>query len=49
MSRYFSSTARALLKIIWKGTEEIPEYNSTIHRYVTNNTKLKGADTVTVA
>ncbi|KAK2795258.1 hypothetical protein FQN52_006188 [Onygenales sp. PD_12] len=49
ISRKFSSTARALLQFIWKGTEPIPKYEDTVISKVKKNTKLTGADRIEIA
>ncbi|KXS93468.1 hypothetical protein AC578_9219 [Pseudocercospora eumusae] len=49
MSRSFSSTARAILNFIWKGTEPVAQYEDLIKKKLSHNTRLAGADTVEIA
>jgi hypothetical protein len=49
MSRYFSSTARALLNFVWKGTEPVSYYESMIKDKLAKNPKLVGADRIEIA
>jgi len=50
MSRAFSTTARNLLRVIWKGTEAIPKYDEMIKEKIKSNPKLNGtAETVELA
>ncbi|EEH05256.1 protein kinase [Histoplasma capsulatum G186AR] len=41
MSRFFSSTARSLLQIIWKGTQRVTKYDEMVEKSVENNSELK--------
>lgn len=47
--RFFSSTARALLDFIWRGTEPVTEYEDLIKRTLSKNRKLADADRVEIA
>ncbi|KAF1820043.1 uncharacterized protein K489DRAFT_412070 [Dissoconium aciculare CBS 342.82] len=49
MSRYFSTTAQAFLKFIWKGTEPVTKYEDLIKSKLSDNSKLALADTVEIA
>ncbi|KAJ5775545.1 uncharacterized protein N7511_000556 [Penicillium nucicola] len=42
MSRAFSTAARSLLRIIWKGSEAIPKYDEMIKEKIQSNPKLNG-------
>ena len=41
MSHPFSTSARALLQIIWKTTERVAKYDEMIEKSIENNLKLK--------
>lgn len=47
--RAFSSTARALLEIIWEGTKSHPKYEDLLKEKMKKNRKLSGADKVKFA
>ncbi|QPH01214.1 hypothetical protein C2857_005413 [Epichloe festucae Fl1] len=49
MSRFFSTTARAFLSFVWKGTEPHSQYEVTARTQILKNTKLDGVDTVEIA
>ncbi|KAL2686844.1 hypothetical protein Neosp_004386 [[Neocosmospora] mangrovei] len=49
MSRYFSTTARALLRFIWKGSEPVESFEELISSKVSKNSKLAEADTVEIS
>ncbi|EDN02538.1 predicted protein [Histoplasma mississippiense (nom. inval.)] len=40
-SRFFSSTDRSLLQIMWKGTQRVTKYDEMIGKSVENNSELK--------
>ena len=42
MSRAFSTAARTLFRILWKGTDPIPEYDAMITKSIKDNPKLDG-------
>ncbi|KAM5467387.1 hypothetical protein MauCBS54593_005355 [Microsporum audouinii] len=48
-ARAFSSSARALLEFVWKGTKSIPEYEENLRTQVRKNSKLVGADRIEIA
>ncbi|KAI9728114.1 MAG: hypothetical protein M1834_007830 [Cirrosporium novae-zelandiae] len=47
--RTFSTTAKALINIIWSGTTEQPKYKAMIEEKLRKNNKLKNADRVEIA
>ncbi|KAJ5248623.1 hypothetical protein N7468_000074 [Penicillium chermesinum] len=47
--RNFSTTARALLEFIWKGTTSNPQYEARIKAKLAKNRKLADADKVEIA
>lgn len=47
--RAFSSTARALLEVIWAGTKSHPTYEESLKKKMSKNRKLSGADKVKFA
>ncbi|KAF5963454.1 protein kinase [Fusarium bulbicola] len=49
MSRYFSTTARALLRFIWRGSEPVDSFENLIKDKVSRNPRLADADTVEIA
>jgi hypothetical protein len=49
MRRGISTTARALLQFIWKGTSPDPEYENMLKGKIAKNSKLIGADKVEIA
>lgn len=49
MSRYFSSTARTLLRFIWRGSDPVTKYEDMIKEKMSKNPKLAHADTVDIA
>ncbi|KAH6952599.1 hypothetical protein DER45DRAFT_573675 [Fusarium avenaceum] len=49
MSRYFSTTARALLDFIWKGSEPVESFETMIRGKISRNSRLAEADKVEIA
>jgi hypothetical protein len=49
MSRYFSSSARAFLNFIWKGTDPVGKYEDLLKEKLAKNPKLAQADTIEIA
>lgn len=48
MARAFSTTARALLRFLWKGTDPVPKYESMIENSISQNPKLVEVDKIEI-
>lgn len=48
MARAFSTTARALLRFLWKGTDPVPKYESMLEDAVSKNPKLEEVDKIEI-